>query len=150
MSNVMSVDERDALLLEWKSAHEALTEAKDAEMKLRKRIVDESGLFDPNKEEGTQTVELGAGWKIKAVKSLNYKTDNANGEAFSVLAQLDTMGEVVSHIAKDLFKFDANLRTGKYKELAKVSPEAYKLLQTIITTKPASPSIELVAPKSKD
>lgn len=150
MSNVMSAEERDHLLLRWKNAKETLNIAKEAEMQLRNRIVNDSGLFDPEKEEGTQTVSLGAGWKVKAVKGINYSTLNSNGEAFQVLAQLDQMGEVVSHIAKDLFKFDANLRTGKYKELAKVNPEAYKLLQTIITTKPASPTLELVAPKSKD
>lgn len=147
--SVLSIEERDHLLLRWKNAKETLEIAKEAEMALRNRIVLESGLFDPNKEEGTETVGLGEGWKIKAVKKINYSIANSNGEAFEVLAQLDKIGPVESHLAKELFRFEANMRIAKYKELAGVNAEAYKLVESIVTTKPGSPSLELVAPKAK-
>ena len=141
----MTMADRDQLLAQWREAHDTLATAKATEMDLRKRIVEESGLFDPNKAEGTQTVELGGGWKIKAVKKINYTVANKEGEAFEKLNELAAMGEVSAFKAKKLFRFDANLSITAYKDLDAAERQ---LIDEIIVTKPASPSLELVAPKS--
>lgn len=147
----LSQAERDQLLVEWQQAKKTLDAAKEKELELRKRIVEETDLFDPTKETGTQTVQLGQGWKVKATKGLNYNVANKEGETFTVLAELDKMGnELISHIAKELFSFKPEVRKTKLKELAEISPDAHRLVESVITTKPATPSLELIPPKSED
>lgn len=145
----MTAEERDQLLLDWQTAKSTLDTAKAKELELRNRIVNETNMFDPAKEEGTETVGLGNGWSVKAVKKINYTVANKEGEAFGVLQAISNFGEVETHIARELFGFDANLRITKYRELLTVNPEAYKLVQKIVTSKPATPTLELVAPKAQ-
>ena len=141
----MSIAERDQLLANWRSAYDTLSVAKSREMELRKRIVEETDLFDPNKQSGTQTVELGNGWKLKAVKKLNYIVANKEGEAFEKLHELSALSEVAAFKAKKLFRFDANLSITAYKDL---DASERAIIDEIVTTKQASPSLELVPPKS--
>jgi len=134
----------NTVLQQWSEAKKTLDAAKAAEMRLRLIIVNESGLFDPAKASGTQTVAIGNGWSVKAEKKIDYKVDNKQGEAFAVMHQLCAMGESTARIAKDLFSFDANIRTTKYKEL---TDEERKVVDTILTNKPATPSLTLIEPK---
>lgn len=140
----MTTETRDQLLMKWADAKKALDAAKIVESEIRKQIVAESGLFDADKESGTQTVDLGGGYKLKAVKKINYKVDNKNGEAFEMLKSLSELGEVSAHKAKNLFRFDANLSLTKYREL---DDKEQALVDQIVTTKPAMPSLELIEPK---
>lgn len=145
----MTEDEKNVLLNDWRNAKLQLDSFKDIEMKLRQRIVLESGLFDPNKDEGTQTVQLGGGWQLKAVKKLNYKIENKEGQAFAVLARLTELSATqpeLLDIAKNLFGFDANLRKQQFEKLR---GDEKRLVEDILTITPASPSVELVPPKDK-
>lgn len=141
---LMSAETLNALLLDWKEAKEILDAAKEKEMSLRKVIVDESGLFDPSKESGTQNYDLGNGWKIKAVKKVNYAVNNQDGICFSVLAQIAALDEVSAFLARDLFGFTPSLRKSKYDEL---NPAARRLADTIIVSSSGAPSLELIGPK---
>ena len=140
----MTTDTRDQLLMQWADAKKALDSAKLIEGELRKQIIAESGLFDEDKETGAQTVELGGGYKLKATKKVSYKVDNKDGKAFEMLKRLSEMGEVSAHKSKTLFRFDANLSVTNYKQLDDAEK---KLVDEIIVTKPAMPSLELIQPK---
>ena len=64
-------------LQEWNEALVAATEAKKAiekEQALRKEIM---ALFFPAPEEGTNKVDLGAGWTLKATHKIDRKIDEA-------------------------------------------------------------------------
>jgi hypothetical protein len=137
----------DRLLLDWQEAKQILDAAKEKEMILRKMIVEESDLFDENKTDGTETRELGNGWKLKAVKKTNYTVDNTDGVAFEILRDIAAMDPVSAHIAKDVLKFTPELRLTKYREL---NPQARRLLDSIITTKPGAPTLELLPPKGDE
>ena len=64
------VAERDRLLLAWEESKKALEIAKEKEMEQRKAVV--AFAFDPNKESGTERIELGNGYQAKAVKKVSY------------------------------------------------------------------------------
>ena len=75
------IAERDRLLLSWEESKKALEIAKEKEMEQRKAVV--AFAFDPNKESGTERIELGSGYQAKAVKKINYgfiKTEDGKSE----------------------------------------------------------------------
>jgi len=136
----------DEALAHWQRAKIALQQWKDHEQELRRYIVEHGGFFDPTKDKGTETVELGNGYKLKAKKSISYKVANKEGEAFDVLSKLTALGEVSAHKAKKIFRFDAELRLSEYKEL---NNSERALVDSVLTTKPGMPTLELVEPKAK-
>ena len=60
---------QDEVLMEWERRKKALETAKADEMDFRKYVV--SRAF-PNKSEGTNTIELGNDYKLKAQIKFNY------------------------------------------------------------------------------
>lgn len=143
----MTREEINAILGEWHEAKKILDAAKEVEMALRQRIVKESGMFDAGNVVGTETYNLGGGWKVKAVKKQNYKIENKQGEAFAVLHSLSEMAgddEDLKAIVRELFSFDANLRKTQFDKLR--GPER-KLVEDILTITDGAPSLELIAPK---
>ena len=71
------IAERDRLLLAWEESKKALEVAKEKEMEQRKAVV--AFAFDPNKENGTERIELGNGYQAKAVKKVNYSFIKTEG-----------------------------------------------------------------------
>jgi len=141
----LTQEQKDKLLEDWQAAKKAAKQWKEYEQQLRTYIVEHGGIFDKTKESGTENVELGNGYKLKAKKSISYKVENKKGEAIQMVQRLAALGEASAHKAKDLFRFDAELRISEYKKL----DDAEKaLVDEIITTKPGMPSLELVEPKS--
>lgn len=141
----LTKEQKDKLLSDWQAAKTALEQWKTYEQELRKYIVENGGFFDPSKEKGTENVDLGNGYKLKAKKSITYKVENKKGEAIQMVQRLASLGEASAVKASELFRFDANLRTSIYKTLN----EAEKaLVDEIITTKPGMPTLELVESKS--
>ncbi len=146
----LTPQQRDDLIVAWKEAKEKLDYFKASEMALRTAIASDVGMFDPSKDKGTQIYQLGSGYQLKCVRKINISAANTNGETFAVLAQLEKMGDIVKFLAKDLFKFTPELRVTKMAELAVASPEAVKLVETVLTMKPGMPELSLVEPKTKD
>lgn len=141
---------RDQLLVSWQEAKEALEKAKEAEMFLRKKVVDFA--FDPNKQSGTENVDLGNGYKLKAVKKLNYgfiknaenKLDKAAID--KALAKIEKDGAVGELIAERLVKWTPDLSLSEYKLLS----EKHKtIIDSVIVTSEGSPTLEIVEPKNK-
>lgn len=144
----LPADVRDKLIQDWQNAKDSLDHYKNLEMELRQQLNTDSGMFDPAKEKGTMNFDLGNGYKLQCVRSLNITVENKEGEAFGVMAQLDNHeNQIVRHLAKDVFKWSPELRVSKLDELTKVDPAAAKLVRDLLTEKPGSPQLKLIEPK---
>lgn len=126
---------RDEQLLAWRDAKKTLDAAKDAEMQMRKHIVDTH--FDTS-HVGTQNIELGEGWKVKAVVKENYVLDGDNDKVDAALDRLEDWQ------AERLVKWSPRLSVSEYKKL---DAEDKAVIDGVLTIKPASPTLELVPPK---
>lgn len=135
--------EQTELLTNWTRAVEQVAATKslvENEMALRKQVM---ASFFPEPKEGTNNLELEAGWKLKAVYKLDRKVDEAALPA--IMEKLRTF-----NVNPDLLiKRKVELDTTGYKTLLSISPETVKIFDECLTIKPASPSIELVPPKEK-
>ena len=138
---------RDAKILAWEAAVKALAAAKDAEAALRKEVLAEAFAFDPEAlREGTETFEIGNGYKLKAVFKISRNLNNENEAVDKVLSKIEKTGPEGVFIAERLVKWTPDLSLTEYKKL----PEKFKkLFDEVVTSKEAIPSLELVAPKSK-
>ena len=138
---------RDAKILAWEQAVKALAAAKDAEAALRKEVLAEAFAFDPEAlREGTENFELGNGYKLKAVFKISRNLNNENEAVDKVLAKIEKTGPEGVFIAERLVKWKPELSLTEYKKL----PEKFKkLFDEVVISKEATPTLELVAPKSK-
>ena len=138
---------RDAKILAWEQAVKALAAAKDAEAALRKEVLAEAFAFDPEAlREGTENFELGNGYKLKAVFKISRNLNNENEAVDKVLVKIEKTGPEGVFIAERLVKWKPELSLTEYKKL----PEKFKkLFDEVVISKEATPTLELVAPKSK-
>lgn len=128
---------RDEAIMAWNAAKDALDVAKAREVELRKHIV--GAQFDVNKV-GTQNVELGNGYKLRAVVKENY---TLSSDVEAVEDVLDTLEEWQ---AERLVKWSPRLMVSEYKQL---DPADRAKIDKVLTIAPAAPTLELVAPKGK-
>lgn len=122
-------------LAEWSSINIELKVLKEKEMLLRKQIVD--SCF-PKPKEGSNTLDLANDWKLKCNYKLSRKVDKAAIK--SVLAEMPEGSE------EKLINYKPELKLTAYKNLPK---EECKVFDQLLTIKPGTPSLELVAPKEK-
>lgn len=144
------IAERDRLLLAWEESKKALEVAKEKEMEQRKAVV--AFAFDPNKESGTERIELGNGYQAKAVKKVNYgfvKTEDGKLNKAAIdkaLSKIEKTGPAGELIAERLVKWTPDLSLTEYKQL----PEKLKsIIDEVIVTSEGAPTLEIIAPKSK-
>jgi hypothetical protein len=125
-----------ALLAQWTEAEQNCAMWKAKELRLRTEVI--AQFFDTSKDQGTEHFELGNGYKLTAVKKLNYTLTNKNGETVAALQALrpDTAQRLVS--------WSPTLSKTEYDRL---SSNEKMLLTNALTIKPATPSLELVEPK---
>jgi hypothetical protein len=125
-----------ALLLMWGELTELQKKIKSVEMEIRKKVANH---FVPNPEEGTNTVDLGKGWKVKVKHKLSRTADEA---MFATV--FEELGD--DYAKEDLFKFKPTLIQSKYNKLS----DANKVIfDQCIVMKPGSPTIEIVPPKEE-
>ena len=138
---------RDAKILAWEQAVKTLAAAKDSEAALRKEVLAEAFSFNPEAlREGTENFELGNGYKLKAVFKISRNLNNENDAVDKVLSKIEKAGAEGQFIAERLVKWKPELSVSEYKKL----PEKFKkMIDEVVTSKEAMPSLELVAPKSK-
>ena len=138
---------RDAKILAGEESVKALAAAKEAEAALRKEVLANCFSFDPEAlREGTENFELGNGYKLKAVFKISRNLNNENEAVDKVLSKIEKTGPEGQFIAERLVKWKPELSVSEYKKL----PEKFKkLFDEVVTSKEATPSLELVAPKSK-
>lgn len=132
---------RQQLLADWLAAQTEVASFKPAiakEMELRKAVMAE---FFPLPKEGVNDFPLAEGWVLKGTYKLERKVDMDAIPA--VYAKLREMG-----VNPDpLLEYKASLVTSAYKSLATINPEAAHVFDQALTIKPASPTVELKAPK---
>lgn len=146
MFNMNPNAQRDALLIQWQEAKKTLDAAKEIEMQLRKRVVTEVYNFSENElREGTENVELGNGFKLKAVFKTSYTLNNKDNAVDKMLCKLEASGPEGKFIAERLVKFKPELSVAEYKRL---DTKERRIADLVISTKPAAPTLEIVAPKA--
>lgn len=132
----------DQVTQAWIDAQTALAAAKELEASLRTEVIRRRFA---DQSVGTKNVELGNGYKLKAVfkQNTSVKTDQVE----SVLKRIENSGPEGAFIAERLFKFKPELVKREYDEL----PAKFrKIVDEIVTTSAATPSLEFVKPKSKN
>jgi hypothetical protein len=132
----MTTEELYSKLGEWNTLTAQLTSLKDQEAKLRKEIFDAAF---PTPTEGTNTLDLPEGWKLKGTHKLSRSVDESALPA--VLEQLrkkkvDT---------EPLIKYKPELSISAFR---KMNPDHAHILGQALVIKPGMPSMELIAPKS--
>lgn len=132
----------------WEALKPAMKAITDEEARVRRDIV--AGLF-PNAQSGTNTFPLADGREVKAVIGTNY-TLAGNEAVDAVCDQIERIGNQGAFLAERLITWTPKLAVGEYKELDTNSEDQKlikSLLDTIITTKPAMPTLEIVTPSKK-
>ena len=139
----MTNQERDTLIQNWLDAKSASTAAVELERNLRQAVM---LAFYPEQqpEKGTFNQELGNGYKLKFgfKQNLNLNAALVN----DVLSEIERAGEEGKFIAERLVKFKPELSLTEYNNL---SDNYRRIIDRIVTTKPAAATIEFVEPKAK-
>jgi hypothetical protein len=145
-------------LQQWLQAEQELSLLKEREFSLRQEIVSKAG-FDPTKMEGTENLDIGNGYKLKVTKKQTYSLI-----AEPTVKLLNIIGPLRPEIATNFCKWEPKMSKTGYSELLKTIPElqqavtnAYpndtpniaQILAEALTIKPATPTLEIVAPEPK-
>lgn len=139
----MNETERRILLIEWTQAQAKLAEVKplvENEMRLRKQVMTE---YFPTPVEGVNTCQLESGWEMKATYRIDRKIDEA------ALPAINTELREMSVNPDRLVRAKLELDLTAYKSLVQINPQAAKVFEKAMISKPASPSLELKPPKVK-
>jgi hypothetical protein len=137
---------KESILAAWEAADKALANAKENELNLRLAAI---AAWYPDKiqtDEGTNNVKLRNGFKLKVVFKLN-RTMADKDAVDAALTKIEKLGGVEGKIlAERLVNWKPAIVKKEYDSL----PEKYKkIINEVITEKPGTPSLEIVAPKAK-
>lgn len=128
---------KQELLDLWHASVQELEKAKElqaTEQMLRRGVV---SMFFPAPKEGTNDVELSAGYVLKASVQYTRKVDKAG--LLSIQEDLRNLG-----VPDTVIRWEPELDTKQYRTL---TGNALALLNTVVTTKPGLPQVEIVLPK---
>lgn len=117
----------------WFENQKKLKELKDLEMKQRKEIT--ALLFDQNKI-GTQKVDLGNEWQLKAVFAEETKLDQAAWPLIAPELHPDVCDAIIKN-TPSLIK----------KEYDKLDDKTKEIVDEAIVVKPKTPTLTVVPPK---
>lgn len=151
---------RDAEIMAWQAAKPVAAEAVERERELRARVT--ATLF-PTPRKGTQRYDLGGGYKVKLVHGTTYNLGNkdmvdpATNEPIPIKKQVEDLQQAIAELgnegpmlAERLIKWKPELSASEYEKLNvefDIEAKAKALIDAILTTKPASPQLELEEPK---
>lgn len=133
-------------LLAWDHAKKALDAAKALESSLRQEVLKDFYDFggESDLREGTENLELGNGYKLKATFKLSRKLENKNGETSEALRAIAEIFEGGKLYAERLVKWSPELSVSEYKKLP---TNIREVIDSALTSKAATPSLEIVEPK---
>jgi len=135
---------KESVLAAWEAANKALAKAKEAEIELRNKVIE--AWYPAHKEEGTENIELAAGYKLKAVFKVN-RTLADRDKVDAALTKIEKLGGVEGKIiAERLIQWKPSLNKKEYDIL---TDKYRKVIDEVLTIKPGAPSLEIVEPKSK-
>ena len=123
----------------WEAAKAQLETIKALELEHRLNII-ATMPFNADKEEGDQTLKLGAGWKLAINKTINYTVDKDTQKVVEIIGKLNAVNPGA---AAELIRWEAVLSTGAYKKL---TDEEKLIVAAIVTMKPGTPTLSLKAP----
>lgn len=131
---------RDAVIMQWKSAATEAETSKKRESELRDEVVD---ICFPTPKVGMNTLDLGHGYKLKAEVKQNYSVQHNGtpGDYSNVQAALSKLNP---EIASGLIKWKAELSVSAYKQL---TAEEREVVNTFVTITDGKPSLKLEEPK---
>lgn len=142
----------DQCLMHWQSLKDALSAAKDAELEFRKYVVTREF---PKPDEGTNTKELGNGYKLKAVVKYNYKLPD-NDKVEAGLKKLETLGNEGAFIGERLISWTPNFLLKEYRLLeddaekgSKFANDALAIIHSFLEITEAAPTLTITEPKAK-
>jgi len=151
-SNPLDAMNEDQLLMLWDEKKKAIELAKEAEMDLRKYIVDRAF---PKKHEGMNTKELGNGYSLKAAVKYNYNLAD-NDKVEDCLNRIAALGNSGSFIADRLVSWKPSFLLTEYRQLVedkgkgdKVAENILNIVNEMLTITEAAPSLEIKEPKAK-
>ena len=125
----------DILLAEWNAISTQLAYLKEREMALRLQIY--AAMFQ-SPPEGTSTIDLATGWKLKAVTKVNRSID---------IAALTAVRQRFAEIGvpfDPLIRWTPELSTKEYRALSEPTRAVF---DECLIAKPGTPSLQLVPPK---
>ena len=126
----------------WNEINGALAEIKSLEADLRRSVVDD---FVPAPKEGVNNVDLGDGYTLKITHKLNYSLAD-NDSVNAALDKIAKSGNEGAFIAERLCSWTPRLSVSEYKDL---SDDYRKIIDEVVTVKPAMPAVTIAAPKKK-
>jgi hypothetical protein len=135
------------LITDWVQASSQLAEVKSKENQLRVKLVEMN--FTATKLEGTESIDIGWDYRLKATKSMNYSATNQSGQ---MEALLSAVAAIDPGIAQSLVKWKPELSVTAYREVLKLAeqhPALNALIAAATTVKPGMPVLELIPPKEK-
>lgn len=130
----------DGLIMQWHNACQRLDAVKKEELEFRKLIL--YNIFNHNPAELRKTTDkliLGRGWELKAGFTVSYKLNKDFRETLTQIAQINAF------LAGSLVVFEPKLSPTDYEKLQ--NPQIKALADSIVTPKPAMPTLKLIGPK---
>lgn len=142
----------DEKLMAWNKLKLDIEDLKAEEMDLRKLIV--RSAF-PEAVEGTNTIELGNGYKLKGVVKYNYKLPD-NDAVEAGLKKLESLGNQGPFIADRIVGWTASFKLTEYRLLEedaekgdKFSIDALAIIHSFLEISEAAPTLTITEPKVK-
>ena len=123
-------------LVVWDKMKTELSKLKSAEALLRRRVFRH---FFPTPEEGTNKVDLAAGYVLKGVHEINRDVDEG------ALQALNESLREKGIITDNYIRRKPELKVGEYRKLTE---EQATLFDQVLIIKPGMPSMEIVPPKA--
>lgn len=144
--------DRDFILQEWNDLKAKLEFLKEQELEMRKYVV--SRAF-PKAEEGTNTLELGNGYQLKAQVKFNYNLKD-NDTVRNTLHRIRFIGNNGPFIADHIVKIEYSFLLTEFRKLESDaedgSEEAKAILKechSMLNIVPAAPTLSIKEPKIK-
>lgn len=129
----------------WNDLQEKLKKLKAEEMLMRMKIY--NGLFAATAVEGTNSMDLHAGWKLKAQRKIDRKVDIPVLQAFIHKPDANTPSkfEEAGLNMDDLIEWKPELKLRAYRALSEAQVAVF---DQVLSIKDGSPSMEIVLPAS--
>lgn len=149
-ANPLDALDQDQLLMKHQKMQADLAALKAEELELRKYIVNRAF---PQKQEGTNTLELGAGYELKAVVKFNYRLAD-NDIVEKTLQLIAEVGNEGPFIADRLVSWTPNFLKTEYTKLQEDAAAGnenakriLKLTEVMLEITDAAPTLTIKAPK---
>nr|DAP03987.1 MAG TPA: hypothetical protein [Caudoviricetes sp.] len=127
-----------SLVSEWYTVSQQLEELRSKERELRQKVINEIFPNVPQDAEGTFSMPLGGGYKIKSTYSLTRKINEA--ALLAMRADFDKVGIDLD----DVVQWTPLLKVSGYRKL---NQEQRELIDEVITSKPGAVRLEIAEPK---